>query len=62
MVCLLKGWGINKRFFVTLTDMSFKWVPTGKNSYDIIDRKLIKVYSASGDHLVFGQFSLKIIR
>ena len=26
-------------FFVTLTDMSFKWVPTGKNSYDIIDRK-----------------------
>ena len=51
-------------FFVNLTDMSFKWVPTGKNSYDIIDRKTDKkVYSASRVDLVFGSNSvLKIIR
>ncbi len=42
-------------FFVTLTDMAYKWEPTGKNSYAIVDR-------ASGDtkhtatrvDLVFG--------
>ena len=46
-------------FFVTLTDMSFKWVPTGKNSYDIIDRKTDKkVYSASRVDLVFGSNSV----
>ena len=46
-------------FFVTLTDMSFKWVPTGKNSYDIIDRKTgKKVYSASRVDLVFGSNSV----
>ena len=46
-------------FFVTLTDMSFKWVPTGKNSYDIIDRKNDKkVYSASRVDLVFGSNSV----
>jgi hypothetical protein len=26
-------------FFVNLTDMKFTWKPTGKNTYDIIDRK-----------------------
>ena len=46
-------------FFVTLTDMNFKWVPTGKNSYDIIDRKTDKkVYSASRVDLVFGSNSV----
>ncbi|MCZ8151905.1 MAG: catalase/peroxidase HPI, partial [Rhodobacteraceae bacterium] len=25
-------------FFVTLTDMGFKWVPKGRNLYDIVDR------------------------
>ncbi len=46
-------------FFVNLTDMSFKWVPTGKNSYDIIDRKTDKkVYSASRVDLVFGSNSV----
>jgi catalase-peroxidase len=46
-------------FFVNLTDMKFKWVPTGKNSYDIIDRKTDKkVYSASRVDLVFGSNSV----
>tara|TARA_B100001248_G_scaffold16086_1_gene10709 strand:+ start:2527 stop:4704 length:2178 start_codon:yes stop_codon:yes gene_type:complete len=46
-------------FFVNLTDMNFKWVPTGKNSYDIIDRKTDKkVYSASRVDLVFGSNSV----
>ncbi len=26
-------------FFVNLTDMAYSWVPTGKNSYNIVDRK-----------------------
>ena len=46
-------------FFVNLTDMKFKWVPTGKNSYDIIDRKTDKkVYLASRVDLVFGSNSV----
>ena len=26
-------------FFINLVDMKYTWKPTGKNSYDIIDRK-----------------------
>ena len=42
-------------FFINLVDMKYTWNPTGKNSYDIIDRKTNKVkYSASRADLVFG--------
>ena len=30
-------------FFVNLVDMKYSWNPTGKNSYDIIDRKTKKI-------------------
>jgi Catalase (peroxidase I) len=46
-------------FFVNLTDMKYTWKPTGKNSYDIIDRKTKKVkYTASRVDLVFGSNSV----
>lgn len=42
-------------FFVNLTDMNFKWVPKGKNLYEIIDRKTGKVkWTATRVDLVFG--------
>ena len=46
-------------FFVNLTDMKFKWIPTGKNSYDIVDRKSNKkAFTASRVDLVFGSNSI----
>ncbi len=46
-------------FFVNLTDMKYSWKPTGKNSYDIVDRKTKKVkYTASRVDLVFGSNSV----
>ena len=46
-------------FFVNLTDMKFKWLPTGKNSYDIVDRKSgKKTFTASRVDLVFGSNSI----
>jgi len=46
-------------FFVNLTDMKFKWIPTGKNSYDIVDRKSNdKKFTASRVDLVFGSNSI----
>ncbi|MEH7827823.1 catalase/peroxidase HPI [Gemmobacter denitrificans] len=46
-------------FFVTLTDMGNKWVPTGRNSYDIVDRKSGAVkFTASRVDLVFGSNSI----
>ena len=46
-------------FFVTLTDMGNKWVPTGRNSYDIVDRKSGAVkFTASRADLVFGSNSI----
>ena len=39
--------------------MKYKWKPTGKNSYDIIDRKTNKVkYTATRADLVFGSNSI----
>ena len=39
--------------------MKFKWNPTGKNSYDLIDRKTHKVrYTASRVDLVLGSNSI----
>ena len=46
-------------FFLNLVDMKYLWKPTGKNSYDIIDRKTNKVkYTASRADLVFGSNSI----
>ena len=46
-------------FFLNLVDMKYIWKPTGKNSYDIIDRKTNKVkYTASRADLVFGSNSI----
>ena len=46
-------------FFVNLTDMSNSWEPTGKNSYDIKDRKTGAVkFTATRADLVFGSNSV----
>ena len=46
-------------FFINLVDMRYIWKPTGKNSYDIIDRKSNKVkFNASRVDLVFGSNSI----
>ena len=46
-------------FFVNLTDMAYKWVPTGANSYDIVDRKSgAKTWTATRADLVFGSNSI----
>ena len=46
-------------FFVNLLDMKFIWKPTGKNSYEIIDRKSNEVkFTASRVDLVFGSNSI----
>ena len=46
-------------FFVHLTDMKYMWKPTGKNSYEIVDRKSGKVkFTASRVDLVFGSNSV----
>ena len=42
-------------FFINLVDMKYTWKPTGKNSYDVIDRKTNKVkFTASRADLVLG--------
>jgi catalase-peroxidase len=46
-------------FFVTLTDMGFKWVPKGRNLYDIVDRSSGAVkFTATRVDLVFGSNSI----
>ncbi|WP_283192787.1 catalase/peroxidase HPI [Rhizobium sp. AN80A] len=46
-------------FFVTLTDMTYSWVPTGRNSYEIRDRKTGAVrFTATRADLVFGSNSV----
>jgi catalase-peroxidase len=50
---------LSNDFFVTLTDMNYDWKPTGKNSYNIVDRKTGDVkYIASRVDLVFGSNSI----
>jgi catalase-peroxidase len=50
---------LSNDFFVNLTDMKFSWKPTGKNSYEIIDRKTGKaVWTATRVDLVFGSNSI----
>ena len=46
-------------FFVNLTDMSFSWKPTGRNSYDIVDRATgTTKFTATRVDLVFGSNSI----
>ncbi len=46
-------------FFVNLTDMAFTWKPTGRNSYDICDRKTGEAkFTATRADLVFGSNSI----
>ena len=46
-------------FFVTLTDMAYDWKPTGRNSYDIVERTTgAKRYTATRVDLVFGSNSI----
>jgi catalase-peroxidase len=49
----------NNDFFVNLTDMAYKWKPSGKNVYDIIERKTGNVkWTATRMDLVFGSNSI----
>ena len=46
-------------FFVNLTDMAYSWKPTGKNSYEIRERKTGAVkWTATRVDLVFGSNSI----
>ena len=46
-------------FFVNLTDMSYDWKPTGRNSYDIVERSSGKArWTATRVDLVFGSNSI----
>ncbi|MCM0612320.1 catalase/peroxidase HPI [Marinobacter sediminum] len=46
-------------FFVNLTDMNNSWKPTGKNDYEIVDRKSGSVkWTATRVDLVFGSNSI----
>jgi catalase-peroxidase len=46
-------------FFVNLTDMSYNWKPTGRNSYDIVDRASgATKFTATRVDLVFGSNSI----
>jgi catalase-peroxidase len=50
---------LSNDFFVNLTDMSYLWKPTGKNTYAICDRKTGQTrWSASRVDLVFGSNSV----
>ena len=50
---------LSNDFFVALTDMAFVWKPTGRNSYDICDRKSGQVkWTATRVDLVFGSNSV----
>ncbi|HEX4847449.1 MAG TPA: catalase/peroxidase HPI [Novosphingobium sp.] len=46
-------------FFVTLTDMAYRWVPKGRNLYELVERKTGKVkHTATRVDLVFGSNSI----
>ncbi|EKO3993845.1 catalase/peroxidase HPI [Vibrio fluvialis] len=46
-------------FFVNLTDMAYTWKPTGRNKYDIVDRKSgATKWTATCADLVFGSNSI----
>ncbi|PTD96934.1 catalase/peroxidase HPI [Pseudothauera lacus] len=46
-------------FFVNLTDMAYSWKPTGRNSYDIVERRSGQTkWTATRVDLVFGSNSI----
>ncbi len=46
-------------FFVNLTDMNYRWVPKGRNHYEIVDRATDKArWTATRADLVFGSNSV----
>jgi len=50
---------LSNDFFVNLTDMSYSWKPTGKNSYNIVNRKTGETrWTATRVDLVFGSNSI----
>lgn len=50
---------LSNDFFVNLTDMAYKWEPTGKNSYNIVNRASGKIqWTATRVDLVFGSNSI----
>lgn len=50
---------LSNDFFVNLTDMNYLWKPTGKNSYNIVERKTGNVkWTATRADLVFGSNSV----
>ncbi|MBU3596724.1 catalase/peroxidase HPI [Polynucleobacter sp. 86C-FISCH] len=50
---------LSNDFFVNLTDMSYEWKPTGRNSYDIVERSSgNKRWTATRVDLVFGSNSI----
>ncbi|RVU86614.1 catalase/peroxidase HPI [Leucothrix sargassi] len=50
---------LSNDFFVNLTDMSYSWVPTGKDVYEIRDRETGEAkFTASRVDLVFGSNSI----
>jgi catalase-peroxidase len=50
---------LSNDFFVALTDMAYAWKPTGRNAYDICDRKTGQVkWTATRVDLVFGSNSV----
>ena len=50
---------LSNDFFVNLTDMRYSWKPTGRNSYDIVERNTGKTkWTATRVDLVFGSNSI----
>ena len=50
---------LSNDFFVNLTDMAYSWKPTGKNSYDIVERATGNTkFTATRVDLVFGSNSI----
>lgn len=50
---------LSNDFFVNLTDMKYKWVPKGRNVYDIVERSTDAVkWTATRVDLVFGSNSI----
>ncbi|WP_341661532.1 catalase/peroxidase HPI [Vibrio sp.] len=50
---------LSNDFFINLTDMRYTWMPTGRNSYSIVDRKSgNEKWAATRVDLVFGSNSI----
>lgn len=50
---------LSNDFFVTLTDMAYKWEPSGKNTYNIVERASGETkYTATRADLVLGSNSI----